>query len=1029
MKDENEEIIEEIEDDFIDDYSDDYSDEEIIEYIEEKTINNNKINSNSESYNKSNNNINKPPIYTKRNITNSPSNVNNNGYTPNSIQNKKNNMDLKNAATTVASSMGKGTSSNGVPQALTDKKMNVSKVENTSNSSSKSETKEEKTEEKSEIKEKLDKKVNEAKNDTKAVAKGAAELAAGNKVQGIIDLAPVLLKKLKKKIILYASIFFISVFALAAIFFAILSPIQDALDKLNEFFDGVTEFSEKTNNMYSGLGFKTTEQAFFEELDSIYNDYFNEVNLALIMSALFYPENDNEYETDYSKTEETDDSFLSGASDLIKNHSEDEYTEGKILRARMLARGMTEEADGEKVTLEEFIRLYTEQMAKDSSDVAEALLGALLTKINPIARVIDVIKDTYNIFNPATFATNRENLTNSFSNILETATLGAKTVSSIDIEFGAEDENGNTKFLQIYVTMRIKAYNEEKFKQFLATKYIPKMPEFKRYIKDLTGTARDQEIERIVKEIYERESWYTNVYGMVEGNVENNDNTCVGAIDNDILTELTKPVEVGDSVSFDGEYAYGISNGKLHNGVDLNETTSGTKAGDNVFAVAQGKVIEVDMNISCNTSDDSTCSENGSYVALSHDISVNRTSYTFVTLYANLQSGSNSLKVGDTVKKGAKIGIVGKTGNSKVAQLHFAFLKGQTLSGGTPIDPSNLFISCNTGDLSGGDNQEKIWFYFRNLGYSEAATAGAMGNMGTETGGTYDPRIVQGDIPFSQFSIDYTNKVDSGKISKNDFMRNGPNGGGYGLVQFTYYTRKETLYDHAKETSTSIGDLKTQLETIMKEFEDWKKTQTYKTWKGCNSESEIDTATIEFMNGYEKPGTPHESERKKYAHEIYKRFHGKSAPSESSISSSSNSLISSAKKVKKYISSKGYRYGALGSKVENWKNSRTIDCSSYVSAVLYEMNDSKFLNWLKKNGGGQATSYTFEDNPFGYKVIKQKDVKPGDILVYSGHVEIYAGKEDGQIKVYNAGSNGAIKASGITNASRSISATTKILRP
>lgn len=904
MNDEKDDLIEEeeLDGDFIDDFEeeepeeeldeieDDISEGEIVEEpeeivdIEEDSSISNQSNEFSNSYTKPNNNINETLNTRKTPTTN---NLANNGYSPNSLPNKNKNEDLKNAANTVASVVGKGSGGNNVPPALSDKKMNVSsgtgstKSENVSvPTPEKSESgSENKSEEKSDVKEKVDQKVNEAKNDAMTVAKGAAEIAAGNKVQGIIDLAPLFLKQLKKKIILYVSMFFISFFALAAIFFAILGPMQDTLDKLKEFWDGVTEFSEKTNNMYSGLGFKTTEQAFYEELDDIYNDNFSDINLALIMSALYYPETDNEYETDYSKTEDSGDSFLSEAASLVTNPSDDTYTQGKILRARMLAKGMTEEVDGEEVTLEEFIRLYREQMAKDTMNLGEPLLGVLLNA-NPMSIMEEKLKELYNIIFSPEFVTSEGEFKNALSNILETATLGFKTVTSVKFR-----KQEGSLLPEIYVTMKIKAYDEEKFKQFLATKYIPKMPEYKKYIDNLTGNARDEEIERIVKDIYERESWYTDVYGMVEGNVENNDSTCVGAIDNDVVTELAQPVKVGDSVSFDGEYAYGISNGKLHNGVDLNETTSGTKAGDDVFAVANGKVIEIDMSIACNTTETLTCSENGSYVALLHDIAINGETYTFVTLYANLKSESNTLKVGDKVKKGDKIGVVGNTGNAKVPQLHFAFLKGQSLENGTSIDPSNLFISCNIGDLSGESNAEKIWFYFRNLGYSEFSTAAAMGNIAVETADTFDSRIVQGDIPFSQFSIDYTNKVDSGEVSKNDFMHHGPNGGGYGLVQFTYYSRKETLYNHAKETSTSVGDLKTQLETIMIEFEGWKSSSTYKTWKECSSESQLDTATLAFMKGYERPGTPHEDRRKKNSHEIYKTFHGRTAPSTSSVSS------------------------------------------------------------------------------------------------------------------------------------------------
>ncbi len=884
MNDENNDLIEELDDDFIDDYSDEEiieePEEEIIEYIEEEPSND--INEISQSYTVPNENINIPQY--NNNINNNlesssiPKNIPNNGYSPNKMVSPQGNSDLKSNLGAV-SDLAKSSGSSGVPEALTDKKMNIPNVQN--ESSSKSETSSTDSNEDSQnsgesVKEKVNEKVEEAKSDAQTVAKGAAEIAAGDKVQGFIDLAPVALKRLKEKIILQISLFFIGLFVFAAIFFAIIGPMQESLEKLKEFWNGVTEFSEKTNNMYSGLGFKTTEEAFYEELDDIYNDNFGDVNLALIMSALYYPENDNDYETDYAQTDDSNGGLLDTASGFIKNSSDDKYTQGKILRARILSKGMTEETDGEKVPLEEFIRLYSEQMTKDTVNSAEPLLGALLTYTNPTLVVWDTLKKTYNAIEGPTYVTASDEIVEAFSRILETETLGLKTVSSIDFEW--HDEAGNLSIPpKIYVTMRVKAYDEEKFKQFLATKYIPKMPEFKQYINNLTGIARDQEIERIIKEIYERESWYTDVYGRVEGSVENNDNVCVGSIESELLTKLVKPVNIAGSVSFNGEYAYGISNGKLHNGVDLNSETSGTKEGDDVFAVASGKVIEVDMGVSCNTSDDSSCSENGSYVALLHDISVNGTSYTFITFYANLKSGSNSLKVGDKVKKGNKIGKVGKTGNAKIAQLHFAFLKGQSLNGAIAIDPTNLFIECNTSQLIGDDIPEKIWWFLINSGYSKISTAAAMGNIQWESGG-FNPAAIEGGT-----------------------------GIGFGLCQWSY-GRRTQLEKYAKKMGKKATDLLTQLEFLLLElkkdsnskYANWQwagHSQQYETWLNAKNESSLNAATEAFCFGFERPDRTKANlaTRQQYAKEIYNKYKNKAAPSTSSVPTNSKNLSTDEK--------------------------------------------------------------------------------------------------------------------------------------
>ena len=104
-----------------------------------------------------------------------------------------------------------------------------------------------------------------------------------------------------------------------------------------------------------------------------------------------------------------------------------------------------------------------------------------------------------------------------------------------------------------------------------------------------------------------------------------------------------------------------------------------------------------------------------------------------------------------------------------------------------------------------------------------------------------------------------------------------------------------------------------------------------------------------------------------------------------------------------------------------------IDCSSYVSWVMYESGFKDFK-------GGQKTSSTFASNPWGWEVISKNNAKAGDILVYSGHVEIYTGKGN---LVYNMGSNNAINSAGTSDlpessdsgSSHGVANTIKILRP
>ena len=99
-----------------------------------------------------------------------------------------------------------------------------------------------------------------------------------------------------------------------------------------------------------------------------------------------------------------------------------------------------------------------------------------------------------------------------------------------------------------------------------------------------------------------------------------------------------------------------------------------------------------------------------------------------------------------------------------------------------------------------------IWSYFIKKIQNPFGVAGLMGNLEAES--SLMPNRVQGYSTDDSYNATYTAQVDSGVISENAFVNNGPNGGGYGLAQWTYYTRKQALYDMYKTGGySSIGSI------------------------------------------------------------------------------------------------------------------------------------------------------------------------------------------------------------------------------
>lgn len=111
-----------------------------------------------------------------------------------------------------------------------------------------------------------------------------------------------------------------------------------------------------------------------------------------------------------------------------------------------------------------------------------------------------------------------------------------------------------------------------------------------------------------------------------------------------------------------------------------------------------------------------------------------------------------------------------------------------------------------------------IWDFFLEKLNNPYGVAALMGNMFVES--TLIPTYLQGSYArkLGLNSQDYTEAVDNG--SYKDFITDKA---GYGLVQWTFWSRKESLYNYAKSLNASIGDLTMQLNFI------WKELQSYKT--------------------------------------------------------------------------------------------------------------------------------------------------------------------------------------------------------
>ena len=112
-----------------------------------------------------------------------------------------------------------------------------------------------------------------------------------------------------------------------------------------------------------------------------------------------------------------------------------------------------------------------------------------------------------------------------------------------------------------------------------------------------------------------------------------------------------------------------------------------------------------------------------------------------------------------------------------------------------------------------------IWNFFIEKFNNPYGVSALMGNLYVES--KLEPMDLQGSYrrKFNMTSAEYTEAVDNGIYTKDQFIHDSA---GYGLVQWTYWSRKEGLYDLSASKGTSIADLDTQLEYIMIELPKYK---------------------------------------------------------------------------------------------------------------------------------------------------------------------------------------------------------------
>lgn len=174
------------------------------------------------------------------------------------------------------------------------------------------------------------------------------------------------------------------------------------------------------------------------------------------------------------------------------------------------------------------------------------------------------------------------------------------------------------------------------------------------------------------------------------------------------------------------------------------------------------------------------------------------------------------------------------------------------------------------------------------------AVAGFMGNLQAESG--LCPYRLQGDYTYGDNpdypypeSLSYSHRLSQTlkgqavqyPITANDFIYNGPGGGGFGLAQWTYYTRKQRYVDFYKQGGGSqafpclynedIGSIQNAANFLCYELETFYSSFITEL-KNCSSLKEV---SDKVLHQYENPADQSEEveyERYLLGYDIYRYF-------------------------------------------------------------------------------------------------------------------------------------------------------------
>ena len=251
------------------------------------------------------------------------------------------------------------------------------------------------------------------------------------------------------------------------------------------------------------------------------------------------------------------------------------------------------------------------------------------------------------------------------------------------------------------------------------------------------------------------------------------------------------------------------------------------------------------------------------------------------------------------------------------------------------------------------DAEKTIWDFLHGKIGNAYGAAGMMGNLYAES--ALRPNNLQNtyEKKFGMTDAEYTAAVDGGSYT--NFVKDSA---GYGLAQWTYWSRKQALLEFAQAAGKSIGDLQMQLHFLWKELQGY--TSVLNTLKTATT---VKAASDAVLTGYERPADQSDSVKEKragYGQKYFDKYVGTKTEKPAGT-------CTAAKVIAVAVDQIGYKEKASNTSL----GSKTANAGSANYTKYARDFDQKYPKWYNGKKNGFAWCDMFVDwcflTAFGYE--------------------------------------------------------------